>query len=801
MNINYIQKNLSIAVLAFGMLFASLAQSAPPAGSRYYTDIQQRNNDDQTTQAFGIVKTVTCVLDKLHPEYNANNGSYVAWVKANECDTSQTITTASSAIPYSKFTVLPTYDPNTQVLNVKMWGDDWNNDSNNGVVTYTPQFLWVNVDIQSGPALTPPLGTWSMQYCEQDHAGASSLAQDPSTCSSHGFATVTPQKITVWQSSSRAGVVTERDAGVATYTVSDGKVVSGQGQFQLYDAWNGASSAATNNYLFSFSGDNYGLKTNSSAPICMNRNITTSPPFINSWQGNLYDESGNLVNLNGGFNLKLAPGPVSDWSRTGWVSYWGPGFPAQDAQGNSISITPGQTLYGNQSSNMDAPYTYKATSGSLQKVTVTQSTFNAFKNQRFMVWFSGSQNPLSSGDGNYQVYWDGTQFVSEGKFGSDGQSLVTTNTQTISLSALAALRMYSLNGNVPNGPGINFRLGQWIWANNAQTWAQFDPASPSANNPAYAYQTIWTDIYPGVDTNGAVDLASQNLVCYGGSQNCPTASADNTLQSSSGWQAGSSTPITYSWDDASGNLSQSNHIASSSTQRSIGPLFLSSDSTVATNYACSPTTGGSTQNGQNGYWDSNNTFHAGGVCTGNAWNIPGTFYMWNTNTSAGSTNWPNRGFIVDANGKRPAFDKPISVTYVPTTGTLAGTTQVLTYNGAGQFWIPQTCFDKNTHQPIQCGGSSNNTFWSDNYEIPFDPVLGVVSSYSNPSTKYYVKFIGQSYLYSTQNADCSSLTVPASTTLPTEADWADPHASGGKNFIGAFQAPNQSPKYVDGVQQ
>jgi hypothetical protein len=745
-------------------------------------------------------------MNKIHPEYNAGQPAYVAWLKATSCDTGGgLVTSASSTIPYTKATILSTFNADTQTLNVKLWANDWNNNTNNGVTTWTPQFLWANVDIHSGPNVSPPLGTWSMQYCEQDSESASSLAQDPSTCNSHGYATVTPQTITVWQSSTRSGVLKEQIAGVANYTVSGGSVAAGQGQFHLYDNWNSPSPASDNTYSFNFSGDNYSLWTNNSAPVCMNRNIGVSAPWINSWSGNLYDTSGNLVNLNGGFTIKLSAGQVSDWSKTGWVNAWGPWFPTVDSNGNTVTVNAGQTVYSNAANNMDAPYTYMTAPGSLQKVVVTKHAFDDFKNQRFMLWlssamFNGASMPVAEGDGNYQVYWDGTKFISEGKFSSDGQSLTTQNIENISLTALNSAHIYNLNGNIPNGPGVNFRIGQWDWNGSASVWTAYVPNTTGAT-AAYAWQTIWSDVYPGTDTAGNTDLSSQNLSCYGGSQNCPTASADGVLQSAGNYQSGSGTAITYAWDSANGLLKQNNFQASSSTQRSIGPLFLASDATVATNYACGPTTGGANNGTGNGYYDANGLFHLGGICTSNAWNMPGTFYMWNTNTSSGAGNWPARRWLADANGHHPIFDKPISVTYTPSSGALANVQQVMTYNGAGQFWVPSTCYSKSTRTPQPCTGGSSDLFYSDVYTIPFNPTAGVVSNYSTPSTQYLVKFLGQSYLYGTSNASCTGLTQPTGMSLPVESSWADPHAIGSGNFLGAWQAPSQAPKYIDGVAQ
>ncbi len=816
--------NWKVSLVALVGACTLLGQSAladPPRTSRYYQDSRVEYNDDQTTDTFGLVSVVSCVLNKMHPEYNAGK-SYVAWLKYGLCDANSS--TTGSTLPYEKATVYPTYNAATGVLNVKMWLEGYQDDSSTGVTVYTPQYIWVNVDVSAGPTVAPPLGRWTMQFCSQTTLGTGSGASDPASCDSgFGYGSVTPDTMSVFTKFVRNNVVKDSKAGTATYSVVGGEVVSGRGQFTSYNAWDN-NGPVDMTYAFAFSGDNYRLKginnvtSSAVSDICTSRNISTTTPLFNNWNGWLYNSStGDAIDLAGGFNLKLASGPVTDWSRTGWIGYWGPWFPEKDNQGRSIpALVDGQTLYSNGRANNDVPYIYKKSLGSLQSTTVTIKNLADVDGVRYQMYLPNPISPstslgdITAGSGNYLVYWNNSTgtFVSEGKYGSDGQAISTdsgtTGTFTIA-NVVDDSKQTSLWGNIrSSNVGINFTVGQWGCTGMRCS------VTPLALSDVKANQTSSSDIYPGTPESGSADLADGTLLdCYGDRNQCPTMlSAHNPQDRVPYGHDGALTPVTYRWDNVTGNLIHvsSGYVVDSATQRDIGPLFVQSAS--LTSYACQNQQGGV---GPKGFYVPNDPvnptrwdFTVGGTCTGNAWRTAGTFYRWNTNTS--NPNWPSRSFIVrESNGKRPVFDKQINLTYTPTTGSDAFKNKVqnLTYNGGGQFWVPNTCYNKSTRIEQSCSNGSDQ-FYASNYDIPFTTgATGKVARADNPSVQYLVKYLGRSFIYglSTETAACSALTPPTNTTIPTAFGWSDPHAADSPNFMGAWRSASESPLYVDGVEQ
>jgi hypothetical protein len=795
-NFKIIKLQLLIVFLIF---ISQTVWSAPSTTSRYYQDPQISYNDDQTSRVFGLVKTVSCFLQMIRPEYNANQLEYVAWVKYGKCDDGGGSTSNSDSLPYEKAVIQSTYSSSTQVLNVKMW---LTGSEENGNGAWEDRFFWVNVNITAGPLIAPPLGRWEINMCAQSTPQTTENS-DPASCLGYAHATVTPDAIRVYSVWTDGQGQRSEQVGVASYAVANSEVVSGEGQFRLVDSWRNANKS----YQFAFSGDYMRLKSidnvnsSNSSEICTNRNIGARSPIFGNWDGWLYNENtGEPIELAGGFNLKLAPGNVTDWSKTGWLSYWGVWFRDTDNSGNAITLTPGQVLYSDSRSNRDTPYIYKTSKGSLNKVSNTKDNFDSMKNTRFSAYLpvrmveGGTSNNWAS----FSTYWDGTAFKTEGKYSysTNGQQSLDTSSAYVRTLAISVITgspyfKYDVSGHIPNtNISIRFQLGGWSTATNSMV--TYNPAAAlSSSNPAYVYRTVYEDVFPGDPESGSPDLASHTngFVCYG--NDCPTMSGSTISAAPGYWSQGAnvSSAVNYSWDNSSGNLVHGSSDVASSTYRQVGPLFLGTPSGLECDYWDQSLNGGIGGN-------------ASGICPWKANDAGITYYIWKTQTE---NKWsPTRSFVLkQSNNKRPVFDKPIDVTYTPTSGDLAGKEQILTYNGGGQFWLPSDCYDFDSRQKISCNGSNNNIFWASQFNIPFTTAAaGKVTSYRTPGTKYLVKFGRRSFVYGVENISaCSDLTTPTTMTLPTAASWQDPKAINSSAYIGSWRQPIASPLYVDGKEQ
>jgi hypothetical protein len=770
----------------------SVVLAAPPSSSRYYTDSQLQYNNDQTSRVFSLVQFVACFLNDLKPEFNAGQPEYVAWVRYGKCDDGGTNSSSdTSTLPFEKAVVKSEYDAGTGILNVKLWLTTFN--ENNSI--FTPQYFWVNVKITAGPTVAPPLGRWTINFCGQN-TPTPGTDPDSSSCLDWGYATVEPDVMRVYTQGTKPGDANSQ-VGVMNYQVVGGQVIAGTGQFELSEQWNGSNSS----YQVAFSNDYMRLKsvnrnTSSSAEICTNRNIGERAPLFGNWDGWLYDvNTGAPIELNGGFNLKLAPGPVTDWSKTGWLSYWGAWFRDVDNSGNPIVINPEQVLYSDSRASQDVPYVYKKTKGALKRVVNERDTFNSLLNTRFKSYqlVSFVEGGSSNNNSAYSMYWNGTSFVVEGKYeqnNSGQENLVPFDTvRTLTLAHFEQNNRNDLYGHINNtNISLRFRLGGWDSSTNRAV--AYNPnAALSSSNPAYAYKTLTDDVLPGTSENGVTDLANGTvLTCYG--HECPTMSASG-ISPSDPWRQGGTlaNAKTYVWNNETGNLMNGQYVVESPTHRQTGALFTSTPTELACTYF-NP----ALNNGNGGQEE--------GICPWNAADRGISYYTWETNTS--NVNWPSRTYVVkQSNGRRPSFDRPIDVTYTPTRGDLAGKKQFLTYNGGGQFWLPSDCYDLDSREKISCNGTNSNTFWASQFNIPFTTAgAGRVTNAKDPSIEYLVKFGRRSFVYGTENISaCSGLNPPSNLTLPAASSWQDPHAANGPGYIGPWKEPTASPRYVNGVQQ
>jgi hypothetical protein len=786
---NSIKHILSAALLSFSCI--TVAFAAPPTSSRYYTDSQLEYNNDQTSRVFSLVQFVACFLNDLKPEFNAGQPEYVAWVRYGKCDDGGTNSTSdSSTLPFEKAVVKSEYDAGTGVLNVKLWLTTFN--ENNSI--FTPQYFWVNVKITAGPSVAPPLGRWTINFCGQN-TPTPGTDPDGSSCHNWGYATVEPDVMRVFTKGTKPGDANSQ-VGVMNYQVVGGKVISGTGQFELSEEWNNSNSS----YQVAFSGDYMKLRSvdnrnSSSAEICTNRNIGERAPLFGNWDGWLYDvNTGAPIELNGGFNLKLAPGNVTDWSKTGWLSYWGVWFRDVDNTGAPITISPDQVLYSDSRLSKDVPYVYKRTKGALKRVVNTRDTVSSMLNVRFKTHLPASfiEGGLSNDWNGYSIYWNGTRFVVEGKYqrnpGAD--SLVAYDpVRTFSLADLESIYRYDVTGHFNNtNISLRFQLGGWDSSQNRMV--MYNPSlAPSSANPIYVYRTVTEDVLPGTPEAGSPDLANGTvLTCYG--SECPTMSGSGISPRENWTQGGTlANAKTYTWNNDTGNLMNGQFAVESSSQRQTGALFVGTPAGLECDY-------------WNPALNNGNGGQESGVCPWKAADLGITYYTWDTNTS--NTHWPSRSYVVkQSNGLRPVFDKPIDVTYTPTSGDLAGKQQFLTYNGGGQFWLPSDCYNLDTRQKQACDGSNNNTFWASQFNIPFTTAAaGKVTNAKDPNIEYLVKFGRRSFVYGVESSSaCNGLNPPSDSTLPTASLWQDPHAANGPGYIGPWKEPTESPRYVNGVQQ
>jgi len=160
------------------------------------------------------------------------------------------------------------------------------------------------------------------------------------------------------------------------------------------------------------------------------------------------------------------------------------------------------------------------------------------------------------------------------------------------------------------------------------------------------------------------------------------------------------------------------------------------------------------------------------------------YYQWQT----GSGNWNQFAAVKDAQGNFVQFDAPLQVSFTVPSDTVryheyAGQTLVLQYGGFGDLWgIPGQCVSRLTNEPVSCDNQGDNTRYVPAFVIPYDTVLGKVTS---GNTTYLVKWLEREIRFAVKDAGvCANLAAPTDIVLPTAAELKDPSNSSSDIYLG-----------------
>jgi hypothetical protein len=802
----------------------------PASSSDYVKDEQTTYNNDDTTDAFSLVKTVACFMKNTRPELYAGQGKYVAWVEKGTCDdqSEQTTTSQGSAdmTPrYEKATIESGSDARGHLI-VRLWlqATDKNNQN-----VYVDKKIFVQVDISQGVNLAPPLGNWIMDYCEEPNGSA--------TCTGgYGHAEVSPDAIKVYQKGMWDDGQTYRiNQGAILYTLVNGEVDQGRGIVNVSDTGPNAPNGQRNFYSrFAFKPNYYlsrvlnGSTNGSDKDICYDRRIDNG--LQNVWESWLYNNDasvttgagayGNRVLISSGFSVKTN---ASDEKTRGWASYWGVWFPDETTR-----PADGATLYGGPK-NQNNQYTYKKVTGVLNKYTVAKTNLSAVNGVPFNVWLPKSAvttDGSGSGSANARIHWDSTQtkFVVEAVNGDNAgvnTGKLLTVTQLIQANANGGT-WYQPNiwGWQEGSPvGVQLILGDGNGTINANGSPGCSggscvlvPRDPSSqNNPPIAVLRSQKRVLPG--TSDATAAAASPLVCTGA---C-IGTNGSYVETSNPWgSVSTSNPVTYSYNASTGELTVTGGNTQGGSPVNTGAisaptsnwyntqaLIPSSDTTSLNAIKCS---GGNQYCG----WTADEK-------------LTTSYYGFNV----GPNRWDNTEYLLS--GSTPVqFDAPINLTYtVNQSGSpVNGKTVSTQYQGNGQLNIPGHCIDRyNTSKSVDCNsGDWSNKFYVNDYIVP--PWKGTLNDKTSPSATevnqatmtnkddtnktYLVKWLRKGVLFSSQDvtgningSNCNGLSTPnvGDLSMPSLADWKNPADPASTNYIGSWTDPSGAPAVINGVVQ
>ena len=764
---------------------STVSVASPPANSPYFTDSQQSQVQDATSQSIGSVSMITCIMSAMRPDALVNEGPYNALIDQNKCNAAKQTSTANSGGSSSGATQAPNYmsavvnstrASNSTPMIVSAWLS-LNQGPGGGPLT-----IYAHISATAAPTSTDPYGTFRLDYCGKASAAGS--------CLINGYMQAGNGTLSYYEADQQGG--NGGGSQVTALQLSSVGTTSGTGSVDLNQSGNGQSQSESFN--FAYDANYYYREDDSSNFECFDRDAADPGTQFSVGQYGLYDSStGAEITLNSGFPIQYS---VSGATYQGYVGYYGLSTSAgapMPANGSTVQLVNYQN-----GSTSTTSYTLVANGGSLARYTQQSTTLKLIDQLQLQV-FVGSVSGTGLPDANtqYVLNWDeaSQQFIVTGEVqcGSNGCQ----------------------SGPLSNGQA-SIAVAPSFWAaTGLQGWSQ----SLGAGNVYIALNT------PGnpLDTTGVVyytqDLVYPDdpnlpatLYCV---SNCPSAATLSSYftQSSSNPVASpfitatfndyqpTTTPVSYGLN---GNIligGDGSAAAVVYTNASAYQQYSQYQSGVMSGYLVA-----NLSDAQCGTDPNTQQPQYCGWTMGSA----AVYYQWQT----GPNNWNQFTAVKDSSNSFVHFDAPLNVSFtVPANtsgntpyGSYAGTTMVLQYNGFGNLWgIPGSCVSSITNQPLACNDPSGTAIYVSAFEIPYDPNAnpqqGVVTTNANGvTTTYLVKWLNRQILLAQEPlTTCTNdglATVSA--TLPTASGLQNPSDSSSPVYNGVEPTVNTPPRVIQG---
>jgi hypothetical protein len=759
----------------------SLAWATPPADSAYFTDPQNSQVQDATSQTIGQVNMITCVMSAMRPDALVNQGPYNALIDQNVCDASKQSSTASSggasgatqAPKYMTAVVNSTRASNTDPMLVSAWISIQQQD--------TPVTVFAHISATAAPSTDNPYGQFRLDYCGKPAGGSGA-------CMMNGYMEAANGKLTYYETDQGGG--NGGGGQVTALQLSSVGTTSGSGSVDVTQSFNG--QAQTQSYNFAYDQSYYYRQDGSNAFQCFSRDAGDPATAYSVWQYGLYDSTtGAEVTLNSGFPIQYT---VSGNKYQGYVGFYGlssqPGAPAP------VSGATVQKVDYQSGGATSATYTLESNNGNLARFTRQTTTLKQIDQLPLQV-FVGNVTGSGLPDANtqYVVIWDETsqQFLATGEM-QCGQNGCQTGALTGGQSSIAV------------APSFWASSGLQGWSQSLGGGSVF-VALNNAGSPLDTTSVIYYTqdlVYPD-DGN-----LPATLYCV---SNCPTATS---LQSYFTQTSGN--PVTSPY--AGGTFQQYQPIATPVSYQLSGNVLVGGDGNPVI-YA-DATAYQQYQQYQNGVMSGHLVANLSDAQCGTDpntsqpqycdWKVSSApvYYQWQT----GPNSWNHFSALKDANNNFVRFDAPINVSFVVPAnvsggmpyGNYAGTTMILQYGGFGNLWgIPGACVSSVTNQPIPCNDPSGTAIYISAFQIPYDPSAspqrGVVTRTSGGvTTQYLVKWLNRQILFARKptTACTNDGLVTSNAALPDQSGLQDPSSSSSAVYNGVEPTVTTAPRVIQG---
>lgn len=746
-------------VAALAAAFPVFVAAAPAPDSPYQVDAQNTYVHDASTRGIGVVNMITCLMSALKADVLVNEGRYLALIDEKKCsserDSASQSTSTVEAPNYIQAIVESTRESNTAPMYMKAWFT-----LPEGGQTMT---IFIHLEASAAPSDLNPYGDFRIDYCGKPDGG-------PDGCMMNGYLIGSASGITFYErepAQNDSGPIPNQYFTKALQLTRSGDT-AGAGRLSI-DEGEGLET-----FNFAYNATHF-RRDDGTQDHCFSRSAAAASSSV--WRYGLYDnDNGARLDVNSGFPIEFARG---DETVRGFIGYWGLSVPGSPPA-NGATVT--QVDYGNNGATR-THYTYESIGGRLVRYDKVTKALSEVQGLKITVWLNDLFDVLGGEHrpGQVDVAWNGSTFSVVGTQNCGNNGCVS---QDVTGANPLTVEAFAMQGGLR---GWSQALGGEVFIPVGRTATTLaDDAPVLLREQSLVYPTSMGDI-------GALECLN----------NCPTPTSITAFVNQQ-----ASTPFgdtAFNWMAA----------ATVSYTLADGALTYGGAAVTAT---------GGLGDGRPEYQQglrSGRLFPTaaraslacdapapqGMLCDSKTEGLD-TYYVWETGPNA----WNQFAGLKDGSGHFVSFDPPKNVDYaVPNDeafGGFAGRTLVLQYSGFGQLWgIPGHCVDARSNQAVDCGnGDQRNTRYVPAFSIPFEQTAAgrVLERLNGESSRpYLVKWLDREQRFARAPGQCTTLDLPTSFTLPTEAglrDTSAPVSSEVSYRIGAKPtlAADVSPRVIHG---
>ena len=700
-----------VASMTIGAL---LSPTDLPAGSAYFTDESHVYVHERIVESFNTVNEILCMVGQTRYDAMLNLGPYKAQVDRNQCSSdrdssssggqqSQDQSSGATSPHFELFTVDSLRVDAASPEIVKAWVNEDGDSNGNGGSGEPKKLIFAKIVITEGKSDTNPYGLFTLNFSGHVVLGDGSIDPTPKF---HGFLRTTLDasgKVLLQFASDDQGDTWHSTEQATLNRAADG--ASGGGTVFRDETSPFGSNTAQQDFAFDSA---HFHRVSASDDWCGSRTQFDET----AWRYGLYDASGNRVQRNSGFPVKVTQNG-SDFF--GWVGFWGAWFPESVTLANGDGVT--RTEPGNTQS-----YTMFLAGGRLERHVKKTVTLTEITGVPLQYWDQGSGS-------QFRVVWTGTEFQKNAQLNQSDWTWQNITPVALTIDT----NTYSLH----------------FWSESLGGDGQVTVRDGSG---ALVVSDASLFVFHSHEQVAPTDVVPAAFVCF---DNCPNVTNLATANPFDSFGQQNVTPdlanhSSYSFDSTTMLLKDAG--AAPVVLDVANPAFPYG---VRSGVMFEPTT--ANLDLLRCDWDATQT------CSWQAWDRLDAYFTWET----GPNNW-NWFTALQSDAGFVTFEAPLQLKYVHNGDGYTNAVFYLQYSGFGNLWgIPGHCIDESGAE-VSC---SQNTRWVPAFTIP-DGAVAVDAS--DNTTEYLIKALEKEQrMHELLVSDCTDLPTTAF-ALPALGDFVAP---------------------------